>query len=669
MTKNIFKKFFITTTLLVAIYLNTSSSIFAAQDATTSPSPTEESNTATSPNPTEGSNNVTTPNPAEGNTIGTKIEFEDAYLKEILLKLFKKDTSLTSLTQKESSYKIKLSDPNYVMNADQDFITTKEAEMVTELNISNKHVFNSQTKKFDRLFKNITSIKGLEHFVNVTDLKLMFNEVSDITPIQNLTKLTWLNISNNKISNIDVISNFHLLKNLTIDSNLVKDLTPVKDLKNLQYLNFTNNLISDLTPIKNTPVTQFITVYGNSIQDLSPIKDHQAKKEAYSEYIRLKPETNTFELNLKDVKGGEDYYLSTEALEKISAVRVPNTKKYRFTKKPTQNLNKEFIRTEILGDLFKSDPTMKNLWLVWINTENVKVPTANEEVVELNGQIDLTDNIDNLFDVQKVEQISSPIDTSKAGNYEATVKITYNYGDSEEIKVPVKVLPAKVEPEPAPQPEPNPAPTKMKLTFNPGDGVWSDGTNSEKYIFAEKGDEITIPEKPIKEGYKFLYWKGSKYQPGDKYTVVGNHTFVAEWEKIEVSNSEKSLADKYEAKPKDLTVEAGNKINPEDVISNLKDLPKGTKVSFKTPIDTNKLGHHEVLVEVEYTDGSKDLVKVNITVKEKNINTPNNGTNNISSNSNKVNPKTGDTGIMIFMPFVAISGIALFLVSKKKINN
>jgi hypothetical protein len=47
------------------------------------------------------------------------------------------------------------------------------------------------------------------------------------------------------------------------------------------------------------------------------------------------------------------------------------------------------------------------------------------------------------------------------------------------------------------------------------------------------GEEITIHEAPTREGYVFSYWKGSAYQPGDAYTVEGDHTFVAQWVAIE----------------------------------------------------------------------------------------------------------------------------------------
>ena len=36
---------------------------------------------------------------------------------------------------------------------------------------------------------------------------------------------------------------------------------------------------------------------------------------------------------------------------------------------------------------------------------------------------------------------------------------------------------------------------------------------------------------PTRKGYIFNYWKGSKYHPGDKYTVSEDHTLTAVWKK------------------------------------------------------------------------------------------------------------------------------------------
>ena len=44
----------------------------------------------------------------------------------------------------------------------------------------------------------------------------------------------------------------------------------------------------------------------------------------------------------------------------------------------------------------------------------------------------------------------------------------------------------------------------------------------------ENGTVITLPA-PVRDGYTFDYWEGSRYNAGDKYTVNGDHTFKAVW--------------------------------------------------------------------------------------------------------------------------------------------
>jgi len=58
-----------------------------------------------------------------------------------------------------------------------------------------------------------------------------------------------------------------------------------------------------------------------------------------------------------------------------------------------------------------------------------------------------------------------------------------------------------------------------------------DGSTEDIVENYKDGTEILIHEKPVREGYTFLYWRGSEYQPGDRYKVESNHTFTAVWEK------------------------------------------------------------------------------------------------------------------------------------------
>ena len=75
-------------------------------------------------------------------------------------------------------------------------------------------------------------------------------------------------------------------------------------------------------------------------------------------------------------------------------------------------------------------------------------------------------------------------------------------------------------------------PVKLNITYDPNGGVFRGSTDPTDIEYRYK-DVIKIAEAPKRDGYTFLYWKGSEYQPGDPYTVWENHTFVAQWDKEE----------------------------------------------------------------------------------------------------------------------------------------
>lgn len=114
------------------------------------------------------------------------------------------------------------------------------------------------------------------------------------------------------------------------------------------------------------------------------------------------------------------------------------------------------------------------------------------------------------------------IDTTKPGVYQVTVQVfpfgTDKYGwcwDTQTTTVTVN-------------PDTPDLQKDYVLTFDPNGGNWDDDT-TERTFRVQLGQSFEIIEAPVKEGAKFLYWKGSEYQPGDSYVVEGDHTFTAEW--------------------------------------------------------------------------------------------------------------------------------------------
>lgn len=69
---------------------------------------------------------------------------------------------------------------------------------------------------------------------------------------------------------------------------------------------------------------------------------------------------------------------------------------------------------------------------------------------------------------------------------------------------------------------------EVVITYDPNGGAWG-GNSNKREVVVSKGTEIEIIEAPTFEGHTFLYWQGSEFQPGDKYTANANHTFTAIW--------------------------------------------------------------------------------------------------------------------------------------------
>ncbi len=80
--------------------------------------------------------------------------------------------------------------------------------------------------------------------------------------------------------------------------------------------------------------------------------------------------------------------------------------------------------------------------------------------------------------------------------------------------------------------------SNVKIIFNLNGGKIN-GSSNNVIISCKIGEIIKIIDAPLRDGYEFVYWQGSKYYSNDNYKVTDNHTFTAKWKKINLPLTDK----------------------------------------------------------------------------------------------------------------------------------
>ncbi|MFR9280747.1 Rib/alpha-like domain-containing protein, partial [Levyella massiliensis] len=188
---------------------------------------------------------------------------------------------------------------------------------------------------------------------------------------------------------------------------------------------------------------------------------------------------------------------------------------------------------------------------------------------------------------------------TKGKNQPVKVEVTYADGTKDTVTVTVNYMDAAD----AFNPETKPITVDKGQAPDAKDGI----ANKEEF---PEGTTITW-KKPVDTN-----------KPGEKEgTVVVTYPDGSTDEvKVKVVvQDKKTQADENEPKVKDEIIKEGQKPDLTDNVTNLDKLPKGTKVKDITPdgaINPNKPGEYEGTLEIEYPDGSKDVVKVKVTVEK-----------------------------------------------------
>ncbi|MFR4586552.1 MAG: Rib/alpha-like domain-containing protein, partial [Streptococcus salivarius] len=228
-------------------------------------------------------------------------------------------------------------------------------------------------------------------------------------------------------------------------------------------------------------------------------------------------------------------------------------------------------------------------------------PTAKDQTVNIGDTPDAKNSIGNVSDLPSgtTFEYKTPVDTTTAGEKDATVVVTYPDGSKDEVPVKVTVK------DPRTDADKN-TPTAKDQTVNLGDtpdakgsiGNVSDLPSGTTFEYKTPVDTTTVGEKDAT--VVVTYPDGSKDEVPVKVTVVDPRTD----------------ADKNTPTAKDQTVNVGETPDAKGSIGNVSDLPSGTTFEYKTPVDTTTVGEKDATVVVTYPDGSKDEVPVKVTVKD-----------------------------------------------------
>ncbi len=225
-------------------------------------------------------------------------------------------------------------------------------------------------------------------------------------------------------------------------------------------------------------------------------------------------------------------------------------------------------------------------------------PTVRPDLeVALNGQLTLEQVLSS--DLPKETQLSwkTPVDTTKAGHQTGELEVTYPDGSKDVVEVPVKVGTDAEALTPTVRPTVEVA---LNGELNPTDVLSSDLPKETRLSWKTSVDTT-------KAGHQTGELEVT-YPDGSKEVVEVP---------VKVGTDAEALTPTVRS---DLEVALNGELAPTDVLNS--ELPKDTQLSWKTPVDTTKAGHQTGELEVTYSDGSKDMVKVTVEVVEPPKETP-----------------------------------------------
>ncbi len=119
--------------------------------------------------------------------------------------------------------------------------------------------------------RDIARLGGMEHLINLRELRMYDNQISDINPLAGLTNITLIDLSDNMLFDISPLSGLTNIQTLYLRNNRISDISPLSSLTNIQILDLGENWISDISPLSGLTNLQVLILDANRFDDISAL--------------------------------------------------------------------------------------------------------------------------------------------------------------------------------------------------------------------------------------------------------------------------------------------------------------------------------------------------------------------------------------------------------------
>lgn len=293
------------------------------------------------------------------------------------------------------------------------------------------------------------------------------NELTNVIIPESVITIGWRAFSNNQLTEVIIPNAVTTIGHEAFQYNQLADLTLGKSLTTIEYNAFSVNQLTEVT-IPDSTKTIGMDAFGqnhisklNLGKSLTTIESYAFQNNRITnvtipdsvreigecafitQIIQLYPEQNPFEL--KDVgitlKGLEETIDDISAYVESYDELNKDSEKLSFPK----NITETALETQLVPEYQYNAIIVIHNPGKYVKDIGVITPIpeveAEKEVVPWGKSIDLTDNIKNLPNGAKVEDITDiEINTKSPGEYKGKVKVTFKTGSSRIVQIPIEVL-------------------------------------------------------------------------------------------------------------------------------------------------------------------------------------------------------------------------------------